>query len=182
MTAAELPLPVSTPRVAVSASPSDLARALMADAAEAGTPHPDTYRVLDAVPELMRTFHDHWRAMFDHGVVERPLKELVRRKIANYHECVTCKSVAVDSDSDRMDVKLQASYAWRDAPELDDRERAAMWLVDHLMGHDDAVDDVYAELHRHFADAEIVELGWFAAFNVGTIPFVRSWNLHGTKP
>jgi hypothetical protein len=170
------------PRLRVSANPSRLARQLMADAAEMGTPHPDVYRVLDAVPELMRTFHEHWRAIFDGGVVDRDLKELVRRKIANYSECVTCKSVAVPGQQASLEEKLEASYSWRGSPLLTDREKAAMWLVDFLMGMDDRVDALYDELHRCYSDAEIVEIGWFAAFNAGTVPFVRSWNLHGDAP
>jgi alkylhydroperoxidase family enzyme len=165
-------------RVYVEAEPSALARRLMADAAEHGTPHPDVYRVLDSVPELMLTFHDHWRAMFDRGVVELDLKELVRRKIANYSECVTCESVAVAGQEADLDEKLAASYAWRDTPLLSDREKAAMWLVDFVVGVEPDADSVYEELHRHFTDAELIELGWFAAFNAGTVPFVRSWRLH----
>jgi hypothetical protein len=169
-------------RLRVGANPSRLARGLMADAAEMGTPHPDVYRVLDAVPDLMRTFHEHWRAIFDGGVVDRDLKELVRRKIANYSECVTCKSVAVPGQQASLEEKLEASYSWRGSPLLTDREKAAMWLVDFLMGMDDRVDALYDELHRCYSDAEIVEIGWFAAFNAGTVPFVRSWNLHGDAP
>jgi hypothetical protein len=166
-------------RVRVEDHPSPLARKLMADAAERGTPHPDVYRVLDAVPELMRTFHEHWRTIFDKGIVDRDLKELVRRKIANYSECVTCKSVAVPGRQASLEEKLEASYSWRDSQLLTRREKAAMWLVDLLMGMDDHVDALYEELHRCYSDAEIVEIGWFAAFNAGTVPFVRSWNLHG---
>lgn len=166
------------PRLHAEPEPSPLARRLMADAVAKGTPHPDVYRVLDAVPELMRTFHEHWRALFDEGIVERDLKELVRRKVANYSECVTCTSVAVPGEEADLELKLAASYSWHDSPSLSDREKAAMWLVDFLMGMDDRVDALYEELHRRFSDAEIVELGWFAAFNAGTVPFVRSWNLH----
>lgn len=162
------------PRVAVTGRPSELARELMEDARRLGTPNPDVYLVLDAVPGLMLTFHEHWRAMFDSGVVGRELKELVRRKIANYIDCATCKSVAVEP----IDAKLAASYAWRDSDTLDARERAAMWLVDYLMGFADDADALYAELHARFDDAEIVELGWFIAFNAGTVRLVRSWSLH----
>lgn len=126
----------------------------------------------------MRTFHDHWRGMFDGGVVERDLKEFVRRKIANYSECATCRSVEVVGEEADLAEKLAASYAWRETPVLSDREKAAMWLVDFVMGMEPDADALYEELDRRFSDAEIVELGWFAAFNAGTVPFVRSWRLH----
>ena len=160
---------------------SPLARRLMEDAGRAGTPNPDVYRILDWTPELMRTFHEHWRAIFDHGVVDRDIKELVRRKIASYVACETCKAVAVPGRRVSIEEKLNASFDWRHTELLTPREKAAMWLVDHLMGEDADVDGMYDELHRRFTEPEIVELGWFAAFNVGTVPFVRSWNLQGAS-
>lgn len=167
------------PRLRLPDRPSPLAQRLIQDARRAGTPNPDVYLVMDHVPDLMRTFHDHWRVMFDHGVVDRDLKELVRRKVANYHACVTCASVEVPGEEMSIDEKLAESYEWRESSALTGREKAAMWLVDYLMGYDDSADALYRELHDHLTDAEIVELGWFISFNVGTVRFVRSWNLHG---
>lgn len=154
------------------------AEALRADAIEYGTPNRDLYYILDRVPDLMTTFHEHWRAIFDNGVVDRDLKELVRRKIANYLECATCKQVAVPGETVSIEDKLLESYAWRESTQLTDREKGAMWLLDHLMDRDKDVDEMYRYLRSHFSDAEITELGWFAGLNMGTIPFIRSWNLH----
>lgn len=167
-------------RVQPRTEPSAAAEEYVRDARLHGSPNPAVYRVLDHVPELMRTFHEHWRAIFDGGVVDRDLKELVRRRIAATQQCATCMAVAVAPRSQAttaLEAKLEASFTWRDSDLLDHREKAAMWLVDALLGFDDRLDEVYAELHGHFSEAEIVELGWFASFNVGTIPFVRSWGL-----
>lgn len=169
------------PRIGRREPPSSLAERLIDDARRVGTPNPDVYLVMDHVPELMRTFHEHWRVMFDHGVVDRDLKELVRRKVANYHACETCKSIGVPGKEMSIDDKLAESYSWREMSALTEREKAAMWLVDYLMGYEDSADHLYRELHEHFSDAEIVELGWFISFNVGTVRFVRSWNLHGSS-
>jgi alkylhydroperoxidase family enzyme len=173
-------------RIEPTAKRSAAAERYARDAREHGSPNPDVYGVLDHVPELMRTFHEHWRAIFDSGVVDRDLKELVRRRIAAIQQCATCMGVVVparNQPSTTLERKLEASFSWRDSELLDHREKAAMWLVDALMGFEDALDDVYAELHRQFSQPEIVELGWFASFNVGTIPFVRSWELsNATSP
>jgi alkylhydroperoxidase family enzyme len=173
-----MPTVSQRPRIAPVAEPSAKARRLCADARTHGTPNPDVYLVLDHCPELMTTFHEHWRAMFDHGVVDRGLKELVRRRIAETIDCATCRVVGVDADPGSIDEKLQAACDWRSTSALTATEKAAMWLVDVMLGVDDGTDAMYAELHRHLSEAEIVELGWFAAFNVGTIRFVRSWRLH----
>lgn len=158
---------------------SPLAEQLAEDAAEQGTPNPAVYGVLDHCPELMRTFHEHWRVIFDGGVVDRDLKELVRLKVANFHDCDSCLSVRVSHGEDFAE-KLLESFTWRESELLEPRERAAMRLTDWLMGMDDDIDNVYAELRQHFTEAEIVELGWFASFNAGTIRFVRSWALGGS--
>lgn len=147
------------------------------DAREQGTPNPAVYGVLDHCPELMETFHQHWRAMFDRGVVDRDLKELVRLKIANYHTCESCMSVRV-THGEAFAQRLQESFVWRDSTVLTSREKAAMRLVDWLMGNDDDdIDDIYSELRQHFSEPQIIELGWFGSFNVGTIRFVKSWAL-----
>lgn len=156
------------------------AEGLMEEARRRGTPNPDVYRIFDHHPELMRSFAEHWRVIFDDGVADRSLKELARRRIANAVACVTCSSVAVPAGS--IEEKLAASYAWRDSAVLDGREKAMLWLLDVLLGWDDDVDGAYREMNAHFSPAEIVELGWFMAFNAGTIPFVRSWDLHAEPP
>lgn len=152
----------------------------MEEARRLGTPNPDVYRIFDHHPTLMRSFAEHWRVIFDDGVAERSLKELARRRIANAVACVTCTSVAVEAGS--IEQKLAESYTWRDSTVLDGREKAMLWLLDVLMGWDDDVDGAYRQMNAHFSPAEVVELGWFMAFNAGTIPFVRSWGLHAEPP
>jgi alkylhydroperoxidase family enzyme len=165
-------------RVHVTDEPSELARELIQESTVMGTPHPDVFLVLDAVPELMRTFYAHWRAIYDNGVVDRDLKELVRRKLASTINCATCRSVAIPGQRANMDERLLEAFRWRDSTILTDREKAALWLVDCLLGLDDDLDGMYEEAHRHLRNEEIIELGWFAGINIGTMPFLRSWRLH----
>ena len=55
-----------------------------------------------------------------------------------------------------------------EAPGLTDAERAAIRFGELLASNHLAIDDdVYAELHRHFTDGEIVEIGMYAALCVG---------------
>jgi alkylhydroperoxidase family enzyme len=114
--------------------------------------------------------------MFDDGLADRDLKEFARRRIANAVACVTCTAVAVEAGS--FEEKPAASYTWRPSDVLDEREKAMLWLLDLLMAWDDDADGAYRAMNEHFTPAEVVELGWFIAFNAGTIPFVRSWRLH----
>ena len=50
-------------------------------------------------------------------------------------------------------------YDSREAGDLSDRQRAALRLADALMTQPGAVDaELAAELHRHFSDAQILEI------------------------
>ena len=51
---------------------------------------------------------------------------------------------------------------------LTDRERAALAWADAMASGDDGSDDVlWSALHRHFSDAQLVELGYASAFTLG---------------
>jgi alkylhydroperoxidase family enzyme len=166
------------PRVPVSDDPRPATVRYVEEARTLGTPNPDVYRVLEATPDLMRSFRAHWRDIFDGGIIETELKELVRRKMADVYGCATCSAAGVGMRAP-ANQKLEAAFDWRESREaLDDRERAALWLAELLMGYETDADAVYLELHDRFSGPEIIELGWFIAFNVGTIQFVRSWRLH----
>ena len=64
------------------------------------------------------------------------------------------------------------------SPLFDDRERAALWLADVVMGQEGApTPTLYEEVRQHFNETELVEIGitatvmsslhrLFAAFNV----------------
>ncbi len=68
---------------------------------------------------------------------------------------------------------------FRDSPEFDERERAAL-EYSHLMQHEpESIDaEFYARLSEHFTVAEIVELGVFIGFNVGYHTFFRTLDFY----
>ena len=170
------------PRVHVSDDPRPETLHYVEEARRLGTPNPDVYRVLEATPDLMRSFHAHWRDIFDGGIVDIELKELVRRKMADVYGCATCRAAGIESQ-EPGDPKHNAAFDWRQSTDtLDDREQAALWMAELLMGYETDADAVYRELHERFSGPEIIELGWFIAFNVGTIQFVHSWRLHEEAP
>ena len=67
--------------------------------------------------------------------------------------------------------RLNAVAGWREAPFFDARERAALrWaeLVSSIP-HREPSDDDFAEVRRHFTEAEIAELGF-------AIVVIHAWN------
>jgi alkylhydroperoxidase family enzyme len=65
-----------------------------------------------------------------------------------------------------------------DVTPYEGRERAALDWV-HAVAWDDARadDDLWARLHAHFSEPELVELGYFIAFTLGQTHWLRTLGL-----
>lgn len=98
------------------------------------------------------------------------LVELVRLRVAFFNQCRSCMAIRyADAVADGVTEGLVCSLERpQEAENLTAAEKAAirygeLMATDHL-----AIDDtVYAELRRHFTEAQIVELGMTVAFFVG---------------
>ena len=92
------------------------------------------------VPGVLLSHAENVEAALGDGLVERALKERCARFLA---------TGAV--------------------PEaLTDRERAALgWARAMASGDDGSDETLWASLHRHFSDAQLVELGYAIAFTLG---------------
>ena len=98
------------------------------------------------------------------------LMELMRLRIAFHNQCRSCMAIRYrdainDGLTEDLVCSLEKPY---EAPGLTDAERAAVRFGELLASNHLAIDDsVYEELHRHFTDGEIVEIGLYAALCVG---------------
>ena len=98
------------------------------------------------------------------------LVELVRLRVAFFNQCRSCMAIRYsDAVADGVTEWLVCSLERpQEAENLTAAEKAAirygeLMATDHL-----AIDDaVYADLRRHFSEAQIVELGMTVAFFVG---------------
>jgi alkylhydroperoxidase family enzyme len=102
------------------------------------TRSPEPY--LARLPELQRVHAETQATVVDGGTVESELKELCARYLADEPNVVGA----------------------------DERQRAALRWAHAVAWHSDAADDdLWAQLHTHFSQAELVELGYFIAFTLG---------------
>jgi hypothetical protein len=62
-------------------------RQAFADAAARGAPNPVLLRILARHPAALRAFYSGWQDMFYGGIVEHPLKELMRVRMARLRTC-----------------------------------------------------------------------------------------------
>ena len=62
-------------------------RQAFADAAARGAPNPTLLRILARHPAALRAFYSGWQDTFYGGIVEHPLKELMRVRMARLRGC-----------------------------------------------------------------------------------------------
>ena len=141
------------------------------------TPKPAWYLTLAHDPEMAKAYAAYWDTTHRGGRVEHTTKELMRIAIAQLLGCDFCADqrsvVAVEQGLDEADAKV---CALPDYDHPDPRVRAALRYARALVLERDAAafDDVYAELRSVFDDAEVVELGCFAAIAIGGVILSRS--------
>lgn len=143
---------------------------------EHSTPRPSWIQLTANNPELCRARGEFWRGLFWGGTVPHATKELVRRVIVEIQECQYCTSQRSVSAGDVNDTIVE-SCTLPDFSHPEPRIQAALRFAREITLHqrDDAVwDSVYAELNRHYAPGDIVELGIFASWCAGMSAFVHS--------
>jgi alkylhydroperoxidase family enzyme len=95
---------------------------------------------LTALPELQRTYAETRATVLEGGLLDGELKDLCSRYLADEPDVVGA----------------------------DERERAALRWAHAVAWDSDVADEgLWARLHRHFTEPELVELGYFIAFTLG---------------
>ena len=154
--------------------------AVLARAELLSTPKPAWYLTLAHAPEMATGYADFWDLTHRGGEVEHTTKELMRIAIAQLLGCEFCADqrsvVALDQGLTESDA---LACALPDFNHPDPRTRAALRFARALVldapGDDGSTfDAVYEELREVFSDAEVIELGCFAAIAIGGVKLSRS--------
>ena len=106
---------------------------------------PDDVRALR--PPIAAAYEQTRRTVLEGGIVDRAIKELCARYLAEDEQVV-----AHADDTGRFDDRERAALAWTHAIAWDDAQ---------------ADDALWARLHAAFTEPELVELGYCIAFTLG---------------
>ena len=94
--------------------------------------------------------------------LEKPLLELMKMRASQINGCAYCidmhsKDARAAGETEQ---RLYELDAWRETPFYSDRERAALAWTESLtlVSQTHVPDDVFAEVKKHFSEAEIVAL------------------------
>ena len=143
----------------------------------AGTPRPESQAIRAHVPAVLKTFTKAWVETFVDGVVEHELKELCRVYVTKTVDCGYCAAqrsvdAAVDEDHYRDLLLFEKSDRYTE------REKAALAYTDSIVWEAAlATDEMWERLNRHFAPAELVELGFFIALTSGQQRWIKTLDI-----
>src|SRR5580698_8276401 len=147
--------------------------------AREGTPRPESQAIRAHVPAAFWSFANTWDAVFRNGVMDHSIKELCRVYVSRSVKCEYCgnqRSVTsaklglAEADYvDLLDFEKSARY--------DDRQKAALAYTEAITWDLEADDALWQRLHRHFSEAQIVELGYFVAITMGQQRWLRTLNI-----
>ena len=151
--------------------------ALFEESRRYGTPRLESQAIRAHVPAVLRTFSASWQQVFREGVLDHKIKELARVYVAKSLECGYCAgqrshiAAAQGVTEDKYDEIID----FRKSTRYDDRERAALrWAEAIAWDPGSADDDLWEELHKHFSEPELVELGYFIGLTMGQQRFLKT--------
>jgi alkylhydroperoxidase family enzyme len=151
------------------------------DSRKFGTPRVESQAIRAHVPAVLRSFNQSWQAVFREGVLDHGIKELARVYVAKSLDCGYCAGQRSHLAGGLTEREFDEVIEFRESAVLSEREKAALLLAeaiawDPLM----ADDEVWAKLHEHFTEPEIVELGYFIGLTMGQQKFLKTLGIkHG---
>jgi alkylhydroperoxidase family enzyme len=158
-------------------------QAILDRAAQFGTPRPESQAIRAHNPAVMKAFDRAWETFFRQGEVDHAIKELCRLYISKSVACEYCggqRSVTATRQG-MGEAKVDEILNFEASDRFDERERAALrWAMAIAWDASIADDALWNELHTHFSELQLVELGHFIALTLGQQRFIKTLDLkHG---
>ncbi len=140
-----------------------------------GTPRPESSAVRAHAPACFWSFANSWQAIFRNGVCDHAIKELCRVYVSRSVKCEYCGNQR--SEQARAEGLAEAQYDdllnFEKSARLGEREKAALAYAEAITWRLESSDELWERLHRHFSEAELVELGCFIALTMGQQSWLR---------
>jgi AhpD family alkylhydroperoxidase len=156
-------------------------REMIESARRTGAPDPRVVSIMLRNPKTGAAWVEYWNKLLYHGVLPHKLKELCRIKISVAHQCGYCSTVRshVAKAEGLTENLVTQLLDYESSTQFSEREKAALRYADAFKKGEHAIDtdEIFAQLHEHFSDEEIIELGLFCAETDGVGKFVRSLNV-----
>ena len=154
-------------------------RAELERCAREGTPRPESQAVRAHVPATFWSFANTWKEVFHSGVADHNIKELCRIYVSRSVLCEFCGNqrsikaaragVVEDDYRDLINFESSTRYS--------DKQKAALAYAEAITWDLPSNDELWARLHTHFSEPELVEIGYFVALTMGQQRWLRTLNI-----
>jgi hypothetical protein len=153
-------------------------RDLVAEAERLGVPGSEFARIVARSPVHAKPFLRAMMMSHAEGNVDHKLKEVIRILLARFAEDPyfdRLRSTKARADGLSEEVIDAGAGDYEDSAVFSEAEKCALRYADQMYLDASKVDaDFYAELKKHFSEAEIMELGAFIALQFGMQMFMRT--------
>jgi alkylhydroperoxidase family enzyme len=147
--------------------------------AREGTPRPESQAIRAHVPAVFWSFANSWRDVFKNGVADHAIKELCRIYVSRSVLCEFCGNqrsmkaarAGVVEDDYRDLINFESSTRYND------KQKAALAYAEMITWDLPPTDEIWARLHTHFSEPELVEIGYFVALTMGQQRWLRTLNI-----
>ncbi|MDF8335440.1 carboxymuconolactone decarboxylase family protein [Novosphingobium cyanobacteriorum] len=139
-----------------------------------------TLRIMAHKPKTAAGFVQFFGALRGDRTLPERMAELMRLRIAFHNQCRSCMAIRyAPAAADGVDEDLVCSLERpAEAEDLTEREKLAIDYGERLATNHLSIDDAYYEkLKSQFTEAEIVELGVYAAICIGMGRLAATWDM-----
>ena len=147
--------------------------------AKFGTPRPESQAIRAHRPPIMMAFATAWKDSFHEGVCDHNIKELCRIYVSRSVKCEYCGNQR--SEKSRNAGVIEADYMdllnFEKSDRYDERQKAALAYTEAITWDIETDDALWARLHKHYSEPELVELGFFIALTMGQQRWLRTLNI-----
>src|SRR5262245_28330374 len=147
--------------------------------AREGTPRPESQAIRAHVPATFWSFANTWQTVFRNGVADHAIKELCRVYVSRSVLCEFCgnqrsiKSAKAGLvEADYMDL-----INFESSSRFSEKQKAALAYAECITWDLPSDDKLWARLHKHFSEPELVEIGYFVAITMGQQRWLRTLNI-----
>lgn len=153
------------------------ARGHLNRAREYGTPRPESQAIRAHVPAVLRAFSQAWQTTFEQGVIDHAVKELCRLYVSKTIECEYCgtQRSELGRQAGISEEKIDEIVNFERSGRYTARERAALRYAQAVAWDASLADDeLWTDLHQHFTEPELVELGFFIGLTLGQQRWIKT--------
>lgn len=145
-----------------------------------GTPRPESTAVRAHVPAAFWFFANSWRDLFHTGVADHALKELCRLYVSRSVQCEYCgnqRSVKAVSKGELAEDVVMDLLNFEKSTRFNDRQKAVLAYAEAITWKLNTDDAFWDRMHKHFSEAELVEIGCMIGLTLGQQSWLRLLNI-----